>query len=120
MNEETKVITYRRAFLLTLFALVGVVAVSAWLWWRSPLNLLIHAAQQTSTASTDGVPSQTTPAETPLAPIQLSPQRMQSIGVKIGTVESKTLSDEIRSYGTVQPNERHFAYVQTRFAGWIR
>jgi RND family efflux transporter MFP subunit len=120
MNEETKVITYRRAFLLTLFALVAVVAVSAWLWWRSPFNLLIHAAQQTSTASTDGASSQTTPAETPVAPIQLSPQRMQSIGVKIGTVESKTLSDEIRSYGTVQPNERHFAYVQTRFAGWIR
>jgi len=133
MNEETKVITYRRAFLLTLFALVAVVAVSAWLWWRSPFNLLIHATQEASTASNDGEPSQTTirgatgsdnsaasPAEMPLAPIQLSPQRMQSIGVKIGTVESKTLSDEIRSYGTVQPNERHFAYVQTRFAGWIR
>ncbi len=45
---------------------------------------------------------------------------MQSIGVKTGTVEYKTLNDEIRSYGNVQPNERRFAYVQTRFAGWIR
>ena len=45
---------------------------------------------------------------------------MQSIGVRIGKVESRTINDEIRSYGTVQPNERHFAYVQTRFAGWIR
>src|SRR5579859_51604 len=120
MNEETKVITYRRAFLLTLFVLVAVVAVAAWLWWRSPFNLLIPAAQQGSTASAGGEPLQTAPAETPLAPFQLSPQRMQSIGVKIGNVESKTLQDEIRSYGTVQPNERHFAYVQTRFAGWIR
>jgi RND family efflux transporter MFP subunit len=132
MNEETKVIIYRRAFLLTLFALVAVVAVAAWLWWRSPFNLLIPAAQQASTASS-GEPSQTTirgaassddsaagQPETPLVPIQLSPQRMQSIGVKIGIVESKVINDEIRSYGTVQPNERHFAYVQTRFAGWIR
>ena len=45
---------------------------------------------------------------------------MQSIGVKVGTVESKVISDEIRSYGNVQANERRFAYVQTRFAGWIR
>src|SRR5207245_10647714 len=54
------------------------------------------------------------------AAIQLWPRRMESIGVKIGTVESKTSNDEIRLYGNVQPNERRFAYVQTRFAGWIR
>jgi Cu(I)/Ag(I) efflux system membrane fusion protein/cobalt-zinc-cadmium efflux system membrane fusion protein len=120
MNEETKVTTYRRAFLPTLFALVAVVAVAAWLWWRSPFNLLMPAAQQASTASAGGEPLQAAPAETPLEPFQLSPQRMQSIGVKIGKVQSATLSDEIRSYGNVQPNERRFAYVQTRFAGWIR
>src|SRR5260370_14806507 len=60
------------------------------------------------------------PRETPVAPIQLSPQRMQSIGVTIGTVESKPVNDEIRFYGNVQANERRLAYVQTRFAGWIR
>jgi len=136
MIDETKRIDgtkYRRAFLLTLFALVAVFVAATWLWWQSPFNPLMHGAQQTPTASTGGEPSQATiqgtetsdgsaasPAETPLAPIQLSPQRMQSIGVKIGKVESKVLNDEIRSYGNVQPNERRFAYVQTRFAGWIR
>jgi RND family efflux transporter MFP subunit len=119
---------YRRAFLLTLVALILVIAGASWMWWNSPFNPM-HRVQQTATM-TGSDPSQT-PAQTaadsaapssdtPLAPIQLSPQRMQSIGVKIGNVESKTLNDEIRSYGTVQPNERHFAYVQTRFAGWIR
>jgi len=64
----------------------------------------------------------TTPAqsETPLNPIQLSPQRMQSIGVQIGKVQSKIVSDELRFYGNVEPNERRLAYIQTRFAGWIR
>ncbi|PYU26757.1 MAG: efflux RND transporter periplasmic adaptor subunit [Acidobacteria bacterium] len=138
MIDETKGIDgtkYRRAFLLTLFALVAVVVAAAWLWWQSPFNPLTHAAQQTSSASVGGEPPRTTiqgtgtetsdgsaasPAETPLAPIQLSPQRMQSIGVKIGNVESRIINDEIRLYGNVQPNERRFAYVQTRFAGWIR
>ena len=136
MIEETRGIdgtAYRRAFLLALFALIAVSAASAWLWWRSPFNPFMHAAQQTPAASAVGEPSHGTipgtetsdgsaasAAETPLAPIQLSPQRMQSIGVKVGNVESRTINDEIRSYGSVQPNERHFAYVQTRFAGWIR
>ena len=119
---------YRPAFLLTLVALILVIAGASWMWWNSPFNPM-HRVQQTATmtgSDPSQTPSQTAAdsaapsSDTPLAPIQLSPQRMQSIGVKIGNVESKTLNDEIRSYGTVQPNERHFAYVQTRFAGWIR
>ncbi|MBW8869907.1 MAG: efflux RND transporter periplasmic adaptor subunit, partial [Acidobacteriales bacterium] len=42
--------------------------------------------------------------ETPLVPVQLTPERMQSIGVKIGTVEYKQLSDDIRATGTVDIN----------------
>jgi Cu(I)/Ag(I) efflux system membrane fusion protein/cobalt-zinc-cadmium efflux system membrane fusion protein len=56
----------------------------------------------------------------PLAPMQLSPQRMQSIGVQIGRVASRTVSDELRLTGTVEVNERRVAYVQSRVAGWIR
>ena len=58
--------------------------------------------------------------ETPLAPIQLTPQRMQSIGIVLGKVESKPVNTELRFYGNVQVDERRQAYVQTRFAGWIR
>jgi Cu(I)/Ag(I) efflux system membrane fusion protein/cobalt-zinc-cadmium efflux system membrane fusion protein len=58
--------------------------------------------------------------DTPLAPIQLTPQRMQSIGVQIGEVKYQPVNDEIRFYGNVQADERRMAYVETRFAGWIR
>jgi membrane fusion protein, copper/silver efflux system len=129
MNQETKVSTYHRAFLLTLVALILVIVGAGWMWWNSPFNS-IRRVRQTATitgndlsqtpAETQIADSAASSSDTPLAPIQLSPQRIQSIGVKIGKVESKTLNDEIRSYGNVQPNERRFAYVQTRFAGWIR
>jgi len=128
-SRDHTVENYRRAFLLTLVAFIAVAGVAAWLWWRSAFNPMIRRGQPAvtsetlkpttePTASADGASAPQ--ADTPLAPIQLSPQRMQSIGVKVGTVESKGISDEIRSYGNVQPNERRFAYVQTRFAGWIR
>jgi Cu(I)/Ag(I) efflux system membrane fusion protein/cobalt-zinc-cadmium efflux system membrane fusion protein len=58
--------------------------------------------------------------ETPLVPVQLTPERMQSIGVMTGTVEYKQLSDEIRATGTVDIDERLLSYVQVRFPGYIR
>ncbi|QMV20000.1 efflux RND transporter periplasmic adaptor subunit [Granulicella sp. 5B5] len=58
--------------------------------------------------------------EAPLVPVQLTPERMQSIGVETGTVEYKQLSDDIRATGTVDINERLLSYVQVRFPGYIR
>jgi Cu(I)/Ag(I) efflux system membrane fusion protein/cobalt-zinc-cadmium efflux system membrane fusion protein len=57
--------------------------------------------------------------DVPLVPVQLTPERMQSIGVQTGTVEYKQLSDDIRATGTVDINERLLSYVQVRFPGYI-
>jgi Cu(I)/Ag(I) efflux system membrane fusion protein/cobalt-zinc-cadmium efflux system membrane fusion protein len=54
-----------------------------------------------------------------LAPIDLSPERMQSIGVRTGRVEYKTIDSEIRATGTVDV-ERRTAYVQSRYPGWVK
>jgi Cu(I)/Ag(I) efflux system membrane fusion protein/cobalt-zinc-cadmium efflux system membrane fusion protein len=128
MNEEAKVTNYRSIFLVTLAALIMVGAVAGWLWWNSSFNPYRRTRQpvtndlsQNSSQGAQFATDSAAPApDTALASIQLSPQRMQSIGVKIGKAESRIINDEIRSYGNVLPNERRFAYVQTRFAGWIR
>jgi len=132
-SQDLVVEKYRHAFMVALIAFIAAAGFAAWLWWRSPFNPMSRRNQPSVAANVGSETSQSTTeptasaadatapqSDTPLAPIQLSPQRMQSIGVKVGTVESKSMSDEIRSYGNVQPNERRFAYVQTRFAGWIR
>ncbi len=58
--------------------------------------------------------------DSPLVPVQLTPERMQSIGVQVGTVEYKQLRDDIRATGGVDINERLVSYVQVRFPGYIR
>jgi len=129
MKNRTN-ISYRRAFLVMLFTTIALsIGVTA-LWWR--LHASRSAQAEPSTAQTsEATPSSmqsmsagqsATPSqpETALAPIQLSPQRMQSIGVQIGEVKYQPVNDEIRFYGNVQADERRLAYVQTRFAGWIR
>jgi RND family efflux transporter MFP subunit len=121
---------YRRAFWIALTTTVVLAIVASVLWWR-----LSHA--QTASQSTDAMPhvasypsdsgsasageAQTSNTQdAPLAPFQLTPQRMQSIGMVLGKAESKPVNAELRFYGNVQVDERRQAYVQTRFAGWIR
>jgi multidrug efflux pump subunit AcrA (membrane-fusion protein) len=58
--------------------------------------------------------------DTTLVRVQLTPERMQSIGVKTGTVEYRQLSDDIRATGTVDIDKRLLSYVQVRFPGYIR
>ena len=130
---------YRRAFWVAVTATVVFVILSGILWWR-----LNHAgtasqpgssvssqsmdgmAQNSSAKATDSEPGSAGEMQTgnmqemALAPIQLTPQRMQSIGIVLGKVESKSVNSELRFYGNVQVDERRQAYVQTRFAGWIR
>lgn len=56
----------------------------------------------------------------PLTPVELTPERMQSIGVRTGRVEYKNVESDIRSTGSVEVDERRLAYVQTRYPGWIK
>lgn len=55
-----------------------------------------------------------------LAPIRITPERRQLIGLQIATVEEKDLSNRIETTGMVEADEQLEGYVQTRFAGWIR
>jgi RND family efflux transporter MFP subunit len=65
--------------------------------------------------------AQTAPASEPnLAPVTLSPQRMQSIGVKTGVVEFRPVRDEIRTVGNIEADETRLSDVQIRFAGWVQ
>jgi len=60
------------------------------------------------------------PHEPALVPVQLSPERMQSIGVRTGRVQRKAVNDEIRVTGNVAVDETRLAYVQVRYAGYVQ
>ena len=59
-------------------------------------------------------------SEPALAPVQLSPQRLQEIGVTTAVAELKNVSDDLSVPGNVDIDEEKLAYVQTRFPGWIQ
>lgn len=116
---------YRKAFQITLglsIVLAAAVALIAWRYFARERRAAVPNSMSTpAPAGNETQPGESGPAATaaPLAPVQLSPQRLQSIGVTSGEVESRELTDEIRAVGNVAVDERRQAYVQTRFSGWI-
>ena len=51
--------------------------------------------------------------------VQISPQRQQLIGVKIGAVEMKPLEKVIRTVGRVDYDEKKIVTVSLKIGGWI-
>lgn len=58
--------------------------------------------------------------EPALTAVQLSPQRLQEIGVTTATAELKNVNDDLSVSGNVDIDEERISFVQTRFAGWIQ
>jgi Cu(I)/Ag(I) efflux system membrane fusion protein/cobalt-zinc-cadmium efflux system membrane fusion protein len=125
MSEQTGARnTYQRAFWIALSLALALGVVSVVLWWHlshpaASMQLNPSSAENSASGSAS-VDETSNTQDAPLAPIQLSPQQMQNIGVVLGKVRSKTVSSDLRLYGNVQVDERRQAYVQTRFTGWIR
>jgi RND family efflux transporter MFP subunit len=117
---------YRKAFFLAVVGNVVFIGVLAGIWWsvrrsattQHPAGSAPNIAPQQAQSSSSGLAMPAT--ETPLAPVQLSAERLQSIGVKFGVVERKSVQDEIRTTGTVAIDETRLSYVQTRFSGYIQ
>jgi RND family efflux transporter MFP subunit len=117
--------TYRTGFLLALVGNILLVGIAAGLWshYRTSKATASEQSEREGTtpeASSNLSVAAPAPSETPLVPVQLSPQRLQSIGVKTSEVRQKIVTDEIRATGNVAVDETHLAYVQIRFSGYIQ
>ncbi len=118
--------TYRTGFLLALIGNIAlaVVLVGLWLHYRAAKPMAdgetrpSNFSAQSSAASSMPTPPASTEAQ--LVPVQISPQRLQSIGVKISPVEKKVVDDDIRLTGNVAFDETRLAYVQLRYSGYIQ
>jgi RND family efflux transporter MFP subunit len=129
MNRKTN-----RALVIAVALNAVLLAALLALWWRTRHPTASESGHNESRAETasSAPPNETGPnANAPLAgptvgnepnlaPVQFSPQRVQSIGVKLGTARMKAIANEIRVTGNVEVNERRLATVQLRFPGWIR
>lgn len=117
--------TYRTGFLIAISVNVLLVAVPAGFWWhyRSSLPVTAAKAEASTLPTQDATKALAMPeganAEAPLVAVQISPQRLQSIGVKTGSVTRKAVEDEIDTTGNVAVDETKLAYVQVRYSGYV-
>jgi len=123
MNERN----YKLAFVIAALTSVALAVILGYLLLR---GYHMDAALETSTSviakgpdTSDPASSQANHAENPaplLAPVQISPERLQMIGVKTEAVEMRTVNTDLRVPGNVEVNEQLLSYVQTRVPGWIQ
>lgn len=136
-NHENKK-NYYRAFVVAIAVNAALAFALVFLWWHfhrampgqpsgQPISEATTNASNSEAGNSSSAAGMNTneggeakSAEVQLAPLQLTPQRMQSIGVKFGTAQIRTVSNELRVTGNVDVDERRLATVQTRFPGWIR
>jgi len=90
------------------------------LLWLDPQGVRARISSVVSNPAASPKSVEPQPVEPNLVPVTLTPQRMQSIGVKTGTVEYRQVHDEIRTTGNVEADETRLSEVQVRFAGWIQ
>lgn len=121
---------YRIAFFIALATTVLFAGAAISLWFHPRWIMArtsIAVADPPATAANVSMPSgsgspmgREAGAEPKLAPVTLTPERMQSIGVKTGSVAFRDVRDEIRTTGNVEVDETRLAEVQVRFAGWVQ
>src|SRR5207245_2550514 len=117
---------YRNAFVFAIVGNIALIGILGGLWWRSTQHKKTEAAMPSASNDTgqnapNGWESASmAPHETSLVPVQLSPERLQSIGVRMGRVERKIVGDEIRATGNVAVDETKLAFVQVRYSGYIQ
>src|SRR5205809_897327 len=117
---------YRNSFIFAVACNIALIGILGGLWWRSAQHKKTEATMPSASdegaqnAPNGSESASTAPHETSLVPVQFSPERMQSIGVRMGRVERKMVGDEIRATGNVAVDETKLAYVQVRYSGYIQ
>ena len=124
MNDRN----YRNAFMAALVLCVLLAGGLGWELMHRGRPAQVEALSDPVVAEGPAAPTQpAAPAASPqsgadpaLAPIQISPQRLQQIGVTTAVAQLKDVSDQLQVPGNVDVDEERLAYVQTRFPGWIQ
>jgi len=116
---------YRNAFFATAVVAIALALVLVYYVQQPraiPKQSTSGTASETETSAppTQPAPQQTESQSPNLSPVQLSPERLQKIGVKFANVKRQPAQAEIRVTGNIDVDEGRLAYVQTRFPGWIQ
>ena len=121
-----------RRMVLVAASILLLVGIAAAFWVSSSAK--VRTSPEQSIAATPGMdtspergpaheqqtgPGSSAPPESHPTIITVSPERLQTIGVKFETVGRRPLEKLVRTVGRVEMDERRLERVNVKFAGWI-
>ncbi len=91
------------------------------LYWASPMNPAIHSDHpMKDNMGMDYIPVYAPqPGAKPSGGLSVDARMVQNLGVRVVTVEKRSLGRAIRTVGTVRVDENRVYSVTPRFSGWV-
>lgn len=103
----------------TLGVVVAVGATLALLWAKGPKQGPRGQPRATTAAGTPRMEGMAGMGAASGGTVQLTPDQLRTFGVSFGTVEERTLSDEVRTVGVVAFDETRTAQVTPKVGGYL-
>lgn len=90
------------------------------LYYRNPMGLQdTSPAPKKDAMGMDYIPVYESEAKAVSGTVQISPERIQKLGVKTEVIGKRSLAQTVRAVGTVQIDERRQTVIAPRFEGWV-
>jgi len=90
------------------------------LYYRNPMGLPdTSPVPKKDSMNMDYIPVYENEAKEEPGTVQISPQRIQQLGVQTGVVERRNLAQTVHAVGTIQIDETRQTIIAPRFEGWI-
>lgn len=84
-----------------------------------PSSTMVPRPAASESTKTEMAPAPN-PGVTGLADVDLTPERIQLIGMRTAVVKRQAIAGDLRTVGTVAADERGLAQINTRFGGWLQ
>jgi membrane fusion protein, copper/silver efflux system len=110
----------KRAFyFLAIFATVAGAFLAGSLYDRRPAEVTSTDRQPTMSHLTSAWLPETDPADMPPGTVAISPERQQTVGIRVGQAEKKPFTHTIRLLGRVAADETRTYFINATIDGWI-
>lgn len=90
------------------------------LYYRNPMGLAdTSPVPKKDPMGMDYIPVYADDLQEEGAVVRVTPERIQTLGVRTETAQLRTLYRSVRAMGTIQPDEKSMTVIAPRFDGWI-
>ncbi|MBI5580563.1 MAG: efflux RND transporter periplasmic adaptor subunit [Deltaproteobacteria bacterium] len=109
----------RTLYFLAILATAATAFLAGSLYDRGPAGVSPAGRQQTAVNQNPAWQSEADLADMPPGTVAISPERQQTVGIRVGQAEKKTFTHTVRLLGRVAADETRTYFINATIDGWV-